>query len=72
MHALIDHLEASGPALVDTMMAEAGQPRMLAEGAQLRTGVALARGTIDLYQSMAHEESNPVPGRRAGARSASR
>ena len=61
LHALIDHLEASGPALVDTMMVEAGQPKMLAQGAQLFSGVALGRGTIDLYQSMSHEDSNPVP-----------
>ena len=61
LHELIDHLEANGTALVDTMMAEAGQPRMLAEGAQLRSGVAFGRGTIELFQSMAHEESNPVP-----------
>ncbi len=61
LHALLDHIEANGSALVDTMMAEAGQPRMLAEGAQLRTGVAFSRGTIDLYQSMSHEDFNPVP-----------
>ena len=42
-------------------MAEAGQPRMFAEFAQLNSGVALARGTIDLFLSMSHEESNPVP-----------
>ena len=66
LHALLDHIEANGSALVDTMMAEAGQPRMLAEGAQLRTGIAFSRGTIDLYQSMPHEELQPRTGRRAG------
>jgi len=43
------------------MVAEAGQPAMFAEGMQLRTGVALARSTIDLYLSMEHEDFNPVP-----------
>ncbi len=43
------------------MVAEAGQPTMFAEFAQLNSGVSLARGTIDLYLSMAHEEANPVP-----------
>ena len=38
---------------------------MFAEYLQLGTGVALARSTIDLYLSMAHEQANPVPGRRA-------
>ena len=61
VHALVDHIEANGAALVATMMAEAGQPRMYAEFAQLNSGVSLARGTIDLYLSMAHEEANPVP-----------
>jgi aldehyde dehydrogenase (NAD+) len=61
LHSLIDHVEANGPALVETMMAEAGQPRMFAEHAQLLSGVALGRSTIDLYQSMSHEQANPVP-----------
>jgi len=61
VHALVDHVEASADALVATMVAEAGQPVMFAEGLQLRSGVALARNTIDLYLSMAHEEANPVP-----------
>jgi aldehyde dehydrogenase (NAD+) len=61
LHALIDHVEANGESLVATMMAEAGQPRIFAEFAQLNSGVSLGRKTIDLYQSMAHEASNPVP-----------
>ncbi len=61
VHALVDHIEANGAALAETMMAEAGQPRMYAEFAQLNSGIALARGTIDLFLSMAHEEANPVP-----------
>ena len=61
LHALIDFVEANGAALVETMMAEAGQPKLFAEHAQLAMGVGLGRSTIDLYQSMKHEESNPVP-----------
>ena len=61
LHALLDHIEANGEALVATMMAEAGQPRMYAEFAQLNSGLSLGRNTIDLYQSMPHETTNPVP-----------
>jgi acyl-CoA reductase-like NAD-dependent aldehyde dehydrogenase len=61
LHSVIDHVEADGRALVATMVAEAGQPAMFAEGLQLRSGATLARNTIDLYQSMAQEEPNPVP-----------
>ena len=61
MHALVDHIEANGAALVATMVAEAGQPTMFAEFAQLNMGVTLARGTVDLFLSMPHEEANPVP-----------
>ena len=38
-----------------------GQPTLFAEMAQFTAGIALARGTIDLYLSMSHEEANPVP-----------
>jgi acyl-CoA reductase-like NAD-dependent aldehyde dehydrogenase len=61
VHALIDHIEANGEPLVATMVAEAGQPTMFAEGMQLRSGAALARDTIELYLSMTHEDFNPVP-----------
>ena len=61
VHAFIDHVEGRGAELVDTMVAEAGQPRMFAEGMQLHTSAALGRSTVELYLSMAHEESNPVP-----------
>ena len=33
----------------------------MAEGAQVTMGLTLGRQTIDLYQSMPHEEANPVP-----------
>jgi acyl-CoA reductase-like NAD-dependent aldehyde dehydrogenase len=57
----VDYIEAAADTLVPTMVAEAGQPTRFAEMTQLRAGVALARQTIDLYQSMAHEEASPVP-----------
>jgi acyl-CoA reductase-like NAD-dependent aldehyde dehydrogenase len=59
--AFIDHVVANSDALVETMSAEAGQPKMFAQGAQLGMGVSLGRTTIDLYQSMTHEATNPVP-----------
>jgi aldehyde dehydrogenase (NAD+) len=42
-------------------MGEAGQPRMMAQGAQVSMGLTLGRQTIDLYQALSHEEANPVP-----------
>jgi aldehyde dehydrogenase (NAD+) len=59
--AFLDHVEAQGPALVATMVAEAGQPRMFAERAQLAMGLALGRSTVDLYRSLPHEAPTPVP-----------
>ena len=61
VRALLDHVEAEGESLVATMMAEAGQPRGYAEGAQLTMGLDLGRSTVDLFCSMAHEDANPVP-----------
>lgn len=61
LRALLDHIEAGRDSLVATIMAEAGQPRPFAENAQVSMGLTLGRETIDLYLSMAHEETNPVP-----------
>jgi aldehyde dehydrogenase (NAD+) len=61
LHAFLDHVEAAQESLIETIMGEAGQPRMMAEGAQVIMGLTLARQTIDLYESMLHEEANPVP-----------
>jgi aldehyde dehydrogenase (NAD+) len=61
LHTLLDHIEKEREALIDTIMGEAGQPRMMAEGAQVTMGLNLARQTIDLYLSMSHEDTNPVP-----------
>jgi aldehyde dehydrogenase (NAD+) len=61
LHAFLDHVEASQEVLIDTIMGEAGQPRMMAQGAQVTMGLTLGRQTIDLYQALSHEEANPVP-----------
>lgn len=61
LHAFVDHIEGSAEILVPTMVAEAGQPTRFAEMTQLRAGAGVARQTIDLYQSMTHEEASPVP-----------
>lgn len=61
VRAMIDHIEARQDALVATMMAEAGQLRMYAEGAQHAMGVALGRDTVELFLAMEHEDQNPVP-----------
>ena len=61
VHALLDHIEAQKDGLVETMMAEAGQLRLYAEYAQFNMGMDQARGYVDLYLSMDHEERSPVP-----------
>ncbi|CAO5160616.1 aldehyde dehydrogenase (NAD(+)) [Frankia sp. AiPs1] len=61
LRAMIDELERAHERLVATMIAEAGQPTLFAEFAQYAAGITLARGTIDLYLSLPHEEANPVP-----------
>jgi aldehyde dehydrogenase (NAD+) len=61
LHAFLDHVEAARAPLVDTIVAEAGQPTRFAEMTQVAAGLALARDTIDLYLSMSHEDANPVP-----------
>jgi acyl-CoA reductase-like NAD-dependent aldehyde dehydrogenase len=61
LSSFLDHVEASQEILIDTIMGEAGQPRMMAQGAQVTMGLTLGRQTIDLYQALSHEEANPVP-----------
>jgi aldehyde dehydrogenase (NAD+) len=61
LHAFLDHVEATRETLIPTLVAEAGQPTRFAEGSQFQAGLAIARSTIELYQSMADEEPNPVP-----------
>jgi len=61
LRAFLDHVEAAHDTLVPTLVAEAGQPGWFAEMSQFQSGLALARSTIELYLSMAHEEPNPVP-----------
>ena len=57
----IDHVEGARHTLLPTLVAEAGQPERFAEMTQLLAGVAIARGTIDLFLSMSHEQASPVP-----------
>jgi aldehyde dehydrogenase (NAD+) len=61
LHAFVDHIEANRETLVPTLVAEAGQPTAFADMTQVGSGLMLARNTIDLYQSMTHEEASPVP-----------
>jgi aldehyde dehydrogenase (NAD+) len=61
LRAFLDHIETNKAELIDTIMGEAGQPRMMAEGAQISMGLTLGRQTIDLFESMSHEEANPIP-----------
>ncbi|WP_280397621.1 aldehyde dehydrogenase family protein [Nocardia carnea] len=61
LRAMLSYLETVREPLVATMVAEAGQPRVFAERSQFHSGLAMARGMIDLYLSLPHEESNPVP-----------
>src|SRR5690348_2469676 len=59
--AFLDAVEAMRDEVIATCVAEAGQPSWFAEMSQVGPATVLSRGTIDLYLSMAHEESNPVP-----------
>ena len=61
LHAFLDYVQAAHVPLVNTLVAEAGQPTRFAEMSQFVMGLGLARTTIDLYLSLPHEESNPVP-----------
>jgi acyl-CoA reductase-like NAD-dependent aldehyde dehydrogenase len=61
LHAFLDHVESSRAELVDTIVAEAGQPSWFAEQTQVLAGIALARAAVDLYLSLPHEDANPVP-----------
>jgi acyl-CoA reductase-like NAD-dependent aldehyde dehydrogenase len=61
LHAFIDHIATLHDRLVASMIVEAGQPKIFAEMAQYAAGMAYARDTIDLYLSMKHEQTNPLP-----------
>ncbi len=61
LHLFLDHIDVHHERLVTTIVAEAGQPTRFAEMTQWLSAVGLGRATIDLYQSMSHEEANPVP-----------
>ncbi|HVU60166.1 MAG TPA: aldehyde dehydrogenase family protein [Mycobacteriales bacterium] len=59
--ALCDHIESLHQPLVDTMIAEAGQPTRFADGSQFQSGLGLARGMIDIYATMSDEHLNDIP-----------
>ncbi|MEZ0362713.1 aldehyde dehydrogenase family protein [Mycobacterium sp. pUA109] len=59
--AFLDYIHSRRDELVATLVAEAGQPVRFAELTQLQAGLAMARQTIDLYQSLPHEQPSPVP-----------
>jgi aldehyde dehydrogenase (NAD+) len=61
LHAFLDYVQGAHVPLVNTLVAEAGQPTRFAEMSQFVMGLGLARTTIDLYLSLPHEGSNPVP-----------
>ena len=61
VHAFLDHLESMTEELIPVIIAEAGQPFGYASGIQTAGAVDLGRNTVDLYLSMRHENSNPVP-----------
>ncbi|HEX4218757.1 MAG TPA: aldehyde dehydrogenase family protein [Acidimicrobiales bacterium] len=61
LHVFVDYLQSVRERFIATMVAEAGQPRLFAEMAQFSAGIALARNTIELFQSLPVEETNPVP-----------
>jgi acyl-CoA reductase-like NAD-dependent aldehyde dehydrogenase len=61
LHAFLDAVDGMRDEVIATCVAEAGQPAWFAEMSQVGPATTLSRGTIDLYLSMAHEESNPVP-----------
>jgi aldehyde dehydrogenase (NAD+) len=61
LRAFLDHIDQARGPLINTMVAEAGQPRIFAEMSQIDSSLALGRTTIDNYLSLSHEQLNPVP-----------
>jgi aldehyde dehydrogenase (NAD+) len=61
LHAFVDYIATQHDQLVASMVAEAGQSAAFAEMAQYSAGMTYARETIDLYLSMKHEQTNPLP-----------
>ena len=57
----LDYVESQSKELVETIVAEAGQPVRFAEGSQVRTGIAQGHSYLDLYLSLPEHEPNPVP-----------
>jgi len=61
LRAFLDHIDQVREPLINTMVAEAGQPRIFAEMSQINSSLALGRTTIDYYLALSHEALNPVP-----------
>jgi acyl-CoA reductase-like NAD-dependent aldehyde dehydrogenase len=61
LREFLAYIKAQGPALVGTVVLEAGQPQRFAEMTQFYAGLMVANQTIDLYLSMSHEQASPVP-----------
>jgi acyl-CoA reductase-like NAD-dependent aldehyde dehydrogenase len=59
--AMMEQLETQRAAIVDTCVAEAGQPTWFADRTQFGAAMTLSRNTIDLHLSLPEEEANPVP-----------
>ena len=57
----VSYFETVKEPLIATVMAEAGQLRGLAEGAQYSAGITYSQNTIDLYQALPQEEPTLVP-----------
>ncbi|HVU73636.1 MAG TPA: aldehyde dehydrogenase family protein [Mycobacteriales bacterium] len=61
VRAMLDHIEAQGDALVNTLVAEAGQPTRFAHGTQITSGLTYARDAVELFLTLPDEEPNPFP-----------
>ena len=61
LERFLDHIESRASELIGTIVAEAGQPVLFAEHAQVRNGIAQGRAYLDLYRSLPEEDHNPVP-----------
>jgi aldehyde dehydrogenase (NAD+) len=61
LERFMDHIESRASELIETIVAEAGQPVLFAEHAQVRNGISQGRAYLDLYRSLPEEDHNPVP-----------
>jgi acyl-CoA reductase-like NAD-dependent aldehyde dehydrogenase len=61
LERFLDYIETQAAQLIETIVAEAGQPVVFAEYAQVRNGISQGRAYLDLYRSLPEEDHNPVP-----------